>query len=82
MLRIPSLFLLTISPYIPYCEIYPSLDGNTVELIFNIPFFGIIYGVESFEESQVVLSVCCLCPANAAHKEGPWLFVSYQQARQ
>ena len=38
---IPSLISLTISLYTPqgvYCEVCPSLEGNTDEFNFNIPF--------------------------------------------
>ena len=46
MLMIISLISLTISMYTPegvYCEIYPLLEGTTVEFNFNIPYLVMIY---------------------------------------
>ena len=46
MRMFPSLFSLTISAYSPqgaYCEIYPSLEGNTLEFNFNIPYLRMKY---------------------------------------
>ena len=48
ILMIPSLFPLTISLYTAqgvYCEIYPSLEGNTEVFNFNIPLLRMIYCV-------------------------------------
>ena len=34
-----------ISSLLTYCEIYPSLKGNTVEFNFNIPYFNNVTNV-------------------------------------
>ena len=46
MLMTISINLLTVSMYFPsgvYSEIYPSVEGNTKEFNFNIPFLRMIY---------------------------------------
>ena len=51
MLMIPSLISLTIILYTPsgvYCQIYPSLEENTVEFNFNIPYLRMIYCILYF----------------------------------